>query len=200
MPLLHTIADAKELLDGYTNDNTTDDNLLTLLQGLIYNRLEAETGRLLESQERVKVFRRPTYTYLPLEGVPIATVAVLRTVYDGEGVPTALALTNNYHYYVNNHCVILTDSGINSNADYTITYTGGFTADSSDLLVLPAGAEGFRRAALLQLVHEFNTRQKPGAEVIDTTIGSVTNGGLVLLKEVKAICKFLRHPAREMVW
>ena len=200
MPKLHTITEVKTLLDGYAADDTSDNTTLELLQDLIYTRLEAATGRLFESSERVVTYKRPSHTYLPLVALPVASASVARVEYDSQGIATNTTLTANYHYYVEAHGVVLTDVGYKNNSDYAITYTGGYTVDSSDLLVLTGNDAMLKRAALLQLVHEFNTRTKPGVETMETAIGSVTSGGLVLIKEVMSMCQYLRHPSQKMVW
>lgn len=198
MPTLHTLDEAKALLGGFEDDDTAQDDVLLLLQTMIYSRLEVETGRKFEDLgETVVTFKRPDSVYLPLPALPVFEAAVTLIEYT-DGAATETELVENKDFYVTTHGVTL--DHVVSNADYEVTYTGGFEADTADVLILPQDAVGLKRAALLQLIHEYNTRQKPGVETIETALGSITSGGLVLLKEVVSLCKFYRHPAREMIW
>lgn len=198
MATLHTLADLKAMLGGFKTSGS--DSALNLIMDLIYARFEDETGRTFLSAEQTETFKRNEWAYLPLLGVPVDEASDITVVerYYTSGVATNTTLTENQHYYVQEHGIQLLDW--TKGYDYIVTYTGGYEADSDDVLILPQNAQGLRRAALIQAVHEWNTKQKPGAETIETDIGSVTSQGLILLPEVRKSLRYHRHPSREMFW
>lgn len=199
MPSLHTLTDFKTMAGGFS-DSTALDAEIELLMELIYSRIEDEIGRVLEKDEVTETFRRCTTPYLPLKRLPIDTAADVTVIerYYSSGVAVNTTLTENDDYYVLAHGIEL--AGFTAGYDYVVTYTGGYAPDTNDVLILPQEAQGLRRAALYQLMHEWNTHKKPGDENIQTAIGNVTTVGLKLLDDVKRSLRYYRHPAREMMW
>lgn len=130
----------------------------------------------------------------------VLDAAVVQTFYVGARVKQLFALS---HLPINSITSITIDGtatsgytripgGIRSDREIAgstivITYSGGY-ADAADV------PDNIKRAALLQVVHEFQRRKSIGATTITTQGGTAVVPELDLLKEVRACLAPARHP------
>ena len=156
-----------------TKPSIDDYPTLKLLVASVYSAIEEYVGRNLERaqySETVYVDGR----MVPVRAFPIASVSSV-VGEDGEDLSANLRHRDGY--------LLLSAS---YRGRVTATYTGGLTDVPPQL----------RRAALLQISHEWQRKEQVGATSVTTEGGSTYWPQLGLLKEVERLCDSLRHPEK----
>jgi len=195
--LLHTLADFKSL---YEFTGTTSDTKLLLLMGQIYTRISAYLGRGLAKTSRTERYQGVT-KMVPLIGLPIdtevsPTVQLISYFSAGEDTYTL----SSTEYEIIPEWGIQLATALNKDEKLLVTYTGGFpdgTAEGSNVPLDFSGVENgqqIARAGMIQLIHEWNRRLKPGASEISTDVGTIQMEAMTLLDEVRQTLEPFRHP------
>lgn len=146
---------------------------LQLILTSVYSAIESFCGRNLESAEyteQVYVSGR----LVPVRALPIASVS---SCTDEDGVNYAADVRIRPHYI---------QLPVTYHGNVIVTYVGGMADAPADL----------RRAALLQVAHEWQRKDTVGATFVSTDGGSTTWPQLGLLDEVKRLLSPYVHPER----
>lgn len=195
--LLHTLADFKSL---YEFTGTTHDAKLLLLMGQIYTRISAYLGRGLAKTSRTERYQGVT-KMVPLIGLPIdtgvsPTVQLVSYFSAGEDTYTL----SNTEYEIIPEWGIQLGTALNRDEKLVVTYTGGFpdgTIEGSNYPLNFSSVENgeqIARAGMIQLIHEWNRRLKPGSTEISTDVGTIQMEAMTLLDEVRQTLEPFRHP------
>lgn len=84
-----------------------------------------------------------------------------------------------------------------------VTYSGGYPVYSgTTILDFSADPEAgaIVRAAMLQTMHEWQRRLKPGGTELNTDVGTLSMEPIDLLQEVKDSLESFRHPSVRWLW
>lgn len=178
MPTLTDFATIKALL-SLSKANLSDYSGLEEIMDSVDAAISDYMQREITSAERtVVVHINGASAMVALKGLPVSSVSSISTKLIGANA-TALTATE---YQITEYGLRLSAPTENSQVD--VTYTGG-----------PSSAPGdWKRAAEIQVRHEWQTRDHIAAERVSTDGGSVQRPGLVLLDEVKRLLDVDRHP------
>jgi hypothetical protein len=179
---LVTYADIKSVLDLEAATIASYPSLSVLQSSVLY-AIEEYLGRELESKARsetIYIGASPT-KLIQLKAIPVTSVASL-----------VVTISTDSETYVLNDDYEITAYGLKlyseiSNCKVAITYTGGISTVPTAL----------NRAALLQVVHEFQSKDRLGSETITTEGGTISRPPLGLLPEVRRMLNAYKHP---MMW
>lgn len=176
---LVSYAEIKAFL-GLTDAAITDYPSLNIIRSCVTSAIEEYTGRLFESKERTETIYVGNYktAMLRLPAVPISSLSSVTVIIAGDSE------TYNEHDEYE-----ITDYGLKllptlRNAKVVIVYTGGIS-------IVP---DQINRAALLQTIFEFQSKDQLGAESVSSSGGSVSRPTLGLLKEVQRMLNNEKHP------
>jgi hypothetical protein len=164
------------------NDNLSDYPDMTVIKSSVESAVENYIGRKLESTSRTEIiFIGPhAQRMINLKALPIDSVTSLTHLYYG----TSTSYTEDDDYIIMDYGVYLNAEV--QNCKITLVYTGGYAEGE-----VP---EEIQRAALIQTVHEYQTKDRVGAEYIQTQTGSIKRPPIVLLDEVKRLLAHYKHP------
>jgi len=151
---------------------------LKVLVTSVYEAFESYTGRAFELDTYTETVEVDGF-HVPLKALPVSAVAAI-TPTDGGATPPTLEAAQ-----IRAFGLILAAS---FDGPLAVTYTGGYE-DRPDPL---------HRAALLQVLHEWQRRDTIGATSVSTDGGSTSWPELGLLKEVKRLLDPFVHTAK--VW
>ena len=144
--------------------------------------IEDYIGRELEKKERTaELFTQFPETMLKLKALPISAVTSITYQPIGQD-----AVSLDATEFMASSFGIQTVTLIPEDSKVTIVYTGGYKNNE-----MPAS---IKRAAFLQTIYEFQTKDYLGSERIQTEGGTVTRKGLVLLPEVRRLLDNQKHP------
>ena len=181
---LVTYADIKNFL-GLEQASIDSYPALGVIRESVTSAIEEYLGRDLESKERSETIRihAPTSTaMIHLRAIPISSVSSVSVTILGDSE----SYTEDDDYEITGYGLRLF-SKVN-HAKVAVTYTGGYADDD-----VP---EAISRAALLQVVHEFQSKDQLGAESVSTEGGTVSRPPLGLLKEVTRMLNKYVHPLK----
>lgn len=195
MAAFHSLTDFKSITNF---KDTVNDTVLTLLQTRVYQRIQNYTGRFFEKKERTEEVRIKG-ELIPLKAIPIdssesITATIIADFSEGESYTTLAAS----EYEVTNYGLKLANP-LTSNEKIRVIYTGGYAVTDGVLVINeddPASIA--KEAAIIQLTHEWNKRNKPGADTITTDLGTIKEAPLELLADVRNMLTRVRHP--RMFW
>lgn len=191
---IHSLADFKTY---QSISDTTFDAIFTILRNGIKDRIQAHCKRLFESASRTEKVYGKGYM-IPLKALPVASITSVK-IYSKGNNSTDYDTLENTEYDITPYGVEL-ENPLTRGAWVEVVYTGGYskgTEDTeSDILIFSETdySTNIKRAAMIQLAHEWNTRLKPGSEVISTDAGSINTSKLELLQEVKDALAPCIHP------
>ena len=146
---------------------------LRVLIESVYAAFEAYTGRNFELDDYVEIVPFDG-KLVPLRALPI--VAVTEVLVDGVPLVVSECRVRVHHL----------ELPYSAKGDATVTYEGGLETATGDL----------KRAALLQILHEWQRRDAIGATNTTNEGGSTSWPELALLKEVRRVLSPLVHPAK----
>jgi len=172
-------ADLKALLD-LEKAAITDYPALDLLRSSVTSAIEEYIGRMLESKERTEMiyFGSCKQSMVLLSAIPITAISSVTVTIGGDSE----TYNENEEYEITEYGIKLLT--LLSSAKMVVVYTGGIT-DVPDSM---------SRAALLQTVYEFQSKDQIGATSVSTEGGTVNRPELGLLKEVKRTLNKYKHP------
>ena len=167
-------------LEGTTIDEYP---ALSIIRDGVTSAIEEFTGRKFEEKERTEeIYTGKGYTsMLYLEGLPVSEISSITI--NSWGEETILSTSD---FQIVKYGLELL-SKINR-SKITVVYTGGLTSENISTQL--------NRAALLQTVYEFQTKEHIGATSVYTDGGLVSTPELGLLKEVKRILTHEIHPLK----
>jgi len=180
---LVSFADIKAVID-LEDAAITDYPGLSPIRDNVVFAIESYLSRLLLSAEYTESFNIVSKTnIISLKSLPIASVSSV--VITQQGDSESLSEDDDY---------IMTDYGLlllsqTSMSVVAVTYTGGYSVSN-----VP---NAIKRAALLQTVYEFQTKDNIGATSVSTEGGSVQTPELGLLKEVRRLLDPYKH---QLAW
>lgn len=158
----------------------TDYPTLSLIRDDVTFAIEEYLGRTLEKGDYVETIFQGSVPskMIPLKALPLATVTSVK-VTRGDDTEAEDA-----DYYITEYGVCLLEKV--THAKVVVTYNGGLAAVTSAL----------NRAALRQIIYEYNTKENVGARSVSTEGGFVDIPELSLLSEVKRMIESMKHPTR----
>lgn len=158
---------------------------LAIIAPSVTTAIENYIGRKLESEERTEVIHigSSETRFIDLKALPVTEVVSVVVTELGEDE----TLVENEDFIVSNGGIELLYTRL-KRCKVTVVYTGGYVEDD-----VP---EDFHRAALLQTIHEYQTKDHVGADSVSSEGGSIQRPGVVLLPEVKRLLDEHKHPAR----
>jgi len=158
----------------------TDYPALGVIRDSVTAAFENHTSRLFEEIERTQTIfiGRCVTSMISLSGVPVASVSTVTVTIGGDDE----SYTEDDDYEITSYGIRLFSELKNSKI--VVVYTGGLSAVPMDIA----------RAALLQTVHEFQSKDQIGAESVSTDGGTISHPPLGLLKEVRRILRQYIHP------
>lgn len=180
--ILVTFAQVKDFL-GLEREEASYPSLALIIPS-VAAAIENYIGRSLESKERTELILlgNTATRFLDLKGLPVASVSAVTVTELGEDD----TLTENEDFIISNGGIELLYTTF-KRCKVSITYTGGYAADS-----IP---EDIERAALLQTIYEYQSKDHVGAESVSNEGGTVNRPAIGLLKEVKRLLDGYKHPA-----
>lgn len=146
---------------------------LKLLISSVYAAFESYTGRYLESSQYTETVD-PDGRLVPLRALPIA--AVSSVTIEGDTLTTL-------DYSIRADGLRLAGA---YDARVVVVYTGGYEEAPNDI----------RRAALLQIAHEWQRKETIGATNVSTEGGNTSWPELGLLKEVRRLLDAHTHASK----
>ena len=166
-------------LEGSTIASYSD---LSLIRDNVVHAIEAYIGRTLgyDSFEKTIYITTPTQI-ISLPALPVFYIDSI-TITDSAGVESVLSASS---YHVMEYGLYLHDMPTRGDK-YVIEYDGGYEDEE-----IPGD---IKRAALLQTVFEFQSKDHIGAESVSTDGGHVSRPQLGLLNEVKRMLDGYKHP------
>jgi hypothetical protein len=165
--------DELKTLLGLDKDSFDDYPDLKLLVSSVYSAIEQYLGRTLELGTYTEIV--PIHgSLVPLPAVPLSSIGSVVTA-------TGMDLTGGASIRHDGIALSGTIYG-----EVQVTYTGGLEAATPPL----------KRAALLQIQHEYQRKDHVGATTVSNEGGSTYWPELGLLKEVKRMLDPMMHPVR----
>lgn len=187
---LASSSDIKTLMD--VTDTALDAKIVLVLD-MVYSKFETVLMRRLESLARTEKYYG-LGQMVPLkalgENFTVGTIASV-VITDNDGTTTTLATTDYVKQPYGIKLINYTLTGYNY---ITVTYTSGYAKDGNNVLTLGEDS-AIRRAAILQVLHEFKRVKTPGYSKITTPSGqSEFTREINLLKEVEDTLAYYKHP------
>jgi len=158
---------------------------LAIIAPSVVSAIENFIGRFLEQKERTEEFLIGSIAtrFIDLKGIPIVSVSSASVTELGDSD----TLTENEDFIISNGGIELLYTSF-KRCKVSVTYTGGYAADN-----VP---EDIQRAALLQTVYEYQSKDYVGASSVTTEGGSIQRPPIGLLKEVRRLLDNYKHPAQ----
>lgn len=166
---------------GLTEDTIDAYPDLKVIRESVTTAIETYLGRSLESTSRTETIYvgEILKAMVSLKAIPVASVTSVAV--DTDDIDETLTSDD---YRVTRYGVKLYSPV--KNGTVTVTYTGGISA-TTDVL---------KRAALLQTIYEFQSKDNLGVETVTTEGGTITRPPLGLLSEVKRVLSSEMHPLK----
>lgn len=176
---LVTFSDLKSYLD-LSEDEITDYPSLNIIRLSVTSAIEQYIDRLLESKERTETIYIGSHktSIIKLSALPVSSVASVTVTIASDSE----TYTEHEEYELTNYGLRLATAL--SLAKVEVVYTGGITTVPDNI----------NRAALLQTIFEFQSKEHIGAESVSNGGGSVSRPALSLLKEVMRMLDSEKHP------
>lgn len=168
----------KSLL-GLERDDIEDYPALSAIIASVYAAIETYTGRELEYKVRTE-YPQADGTLVALRALPVESIASVTA--DGIVITADVTARRNDGM----------QTGRMYSGELVVTYTGGLAANKPQHASTLAA---LKRAATLQVMHEFQRKDHVGAESVSNEGGFTRWPQLGLLDEVKRMLNPLRHPA-----
>lgn len=186
MPLttIAPFADVKALL-RLALTQYSDYPALQILEQRIIAVFSAHLGRDLSRAVRTETHHvaRVPASFFPLRALPILSISSITLT---EALSSSPLVLDTSLYQIMPYGIRI--SGVTSNSTLTVVYDGGYEDATipGDLI----------KAAVLQIVHEYNRLPHVGATEVTSDGGTIRYPELGLLEEVRRLLAPYRHPRR----
>lgn len=173
----------KNYLDLEKTFNATNYPQLSTIFDQMQGSFEVYLHRVLDADTYTDSIYIPYKTrIIPLRALPVSSVSSVSVEFGGSTTPTTLSADQ---YKIRPYGLQLVTAQV-TDADITVIYNGGWDADQIPLAM--------QKAALLQMLNEYESKDHVGVEVVTNEMGSVTLPEIGLLKEVKRLLNPYVHP------